>query len=58
MFALAVVRSSRRRPSAVAPLLWAAAFAGAGQPMSFALVGPTGPSTVSAIVGVHLKQFA
>jgi len=26
--------------------------------MSFSLTGPTGPATVSAIAGVHLKQIA
>ncbi|WP_210880079.1 FscB [Roseovarius autotrophicus] len=30
----------------------------AGQRMSFSLTGPTGPATVSAIAGVHLKQIA
>jgi len=30
----------------------------AGQRMSFSLTGPTGPSAVSAIAGVHLKQIA
>ncbi|MFN7177501.1 MAG: hypothetical protein ACK4MX_11510 [Thermaurantiacus sp.] len=30
----------------------------AGQRMSFALTGPTGPAAVSAIAGVHLKQIA
>jgi len=30
----------------------------AGQRMSFSLTGPTGPASVSAIAGVHLKQIA
>jgi len=30
----------------------------AGQRISFSLTGPTGPATVSAIAGVHLKQIA
>jgi hypothetical protein len=30
----------------------------AGQRMSFSLAGPTGPATVSAIAGLHLKQIA
>ena len=29
-----------------------------GQRMSFSLTGPTGPASVSAIAGVHLKQIA
>ncbi|WP_323033195.1 FscB [Paracoccus sp. (in: a-proteobacteria)] len=30
----------------------------AGQRMSFSLTGPTGPASVSAIAGLHLKQIA
>jgi hypothetical protein len=30
----------------------------AGQRMSFSLAGPTGPASVSAIAGLHLKQIA
>ena len=30
----------------------------AGQRMSFSLTGPTGPASVSAIAGVHVKQIA